>query len=177
MFSVSVNDERLQRPPDNREGRIRRGVRLPEGRHREDVRDEVSGQEEDQDEAGGDPRAEREDHALAGEHRRRLPVHRVHDLRLPHARQALLHIGPHERGRPALPPQPARGLQRDRDEVLRGGSNFRYDVHFCPDRRPVPRRHRVVQKINRLLEPPFGQPRNANDGRFNSSLRTEITFR
>lgn len=73
------------------------------------VRDEVSGQEAHQDEAGRDAGAQREDHAFARQHRGEpglaafsgqatgsragltcdilagLPVHRVHDVRLPHA--------------------------------------------------------------------------------------------
>ena len=77
------------------------------------------GQKTHQDEAGRDPGPEREDHAEPGGHNNtiygviilyplgvhgpRLPLHRLHDLRLPHPRQALLHPGPHERGRPPLP--------------------------------------------------------------------------
>lgn len=64
-----VNDERLQRPPHHRTRRLRRGVRLSKGRHRQDVRDEVSGQEAHQDEAGRDAGAERTDDAVAGQHR------------------------------------------------------------------------------------------------------------
>ena len=69
----------------------------------------VSGQEAHQDEAGRDPGAERAHHAEPCEHRPRLPLHSLHDLRLPHPRQALLHPRPHERRRPPLPPLP--GLQ------------------------------------------------------------------
>ena len=32
----------------------------------------------------------------------RLPIHRVHDLRLPHAGQTVFHPGPNERRGPAL---------------------------------------------------------------------------
>ena len=66
----------------------------------------VSGQEAHQDEAGRDPGAERAHHAEPREHRPRLPLHCLHDLRLPHPRQALLHPRPHERRRPPLPPLP-----------------------------------------------------------------------
>ena len=66
----------------------------------------VSGQEAHQDEAGRDPGAERAHHAEPCEHRPRLPLHCLHDLRLPHPRQALLHPRPHERRRPPLPPLP-----------------------------------------------------------------------
>lgn len=42
-LSVAAVDERLQRAPDHRQGRLRRGVRLPEGRHGQDVRHEMPG--------------------------------------------------------------------------------------------------------------------------------------
>lgn len=97
-FLLPADHERLQRAPDHRPGRLRRSVRLQEGRHGKDVsalpraggkgtavprlpmckpacrlncqvRHEVFGQEEDQDEAGGDAGAQRADHAVAGQHR------------------------------------------------------------------------------------------------------------
>ena len=55
------------------------------------------------------------EHAGAGEQ----PVHRVHDVRLLHARQALLHPRPHERGRPQLPPRLPRHLHRGGGTLLR----------------------------------------------------------
>lgn len=47
-----------------------------------------------------------------------LPIHRVHDIRVPHAGQALFYPGPDERWRPALSFVTTWRLQRGRDEVL-----------------------------------------------------------
>ena len=62
----------------------------------------MSGQEEDQDEAGGDTGTEREDHVESGEHRSRLSLHSLYDLRFPHPGQTLLHPRPHEWWRSSL---------------------------------------------------------------------------
>lgn len=78
MFTA--NDERLQRAPDNRPGWFRRGIRLPEGRHGKDVRDEVPRQEAHQDEAGRDSGVEREDNALASQYGGELLLSSYHHL-------------------------------------------------------------------------------------------------
>lgn len=64
-----TDDERLQRAPDHRARRLRRGLWLPQGRHGQDVRDEMSGQEAHQDEAGRDVGAQRTHHAVTSQYR------------------------------------------------------------------------------------------------------------
>ena len=61
------------------------------------------GQKTHQNEAGRDPCPEREDYVEPGVHGPRLPLHCLHDLRLPHPGQVMLHTRPHEWWRPSLP--------------------------------------------------------------------------
>lgn len=110
-----------------------------------------------------------------------LSVHRVHDVRFPHAGQALLHPGPNERRRPALPPQPAWGLRRARNAVLCCRGKWRCRLHraslrlivygFLGDLRP--RTH--AQKVHRVqgLETrqyPVGRARTRADLRLGTRL-------
>jgi len=60
----AAEHERLQRAQDHRPRRLRRGLRLPQGRHGQDVRHEVSGQEAHQAEAGRGARAQRARHVV-----------------------------------------------------------------------------------------------------------------
>lgn len=64
-----IDHERLQRASHNRTRRIRRSVRLQEGRHRQDVRHEVPGQETHQTQGRRNLVAQRTHDALARQHR------------------------------------------------------------------------------------------------------------
>lgn len=76
----------------------------------------------------------------------------MHDVRFPHAGQAVLHPGPDERRRPALPPEPARRLQRAGDEVLRGRGDSRARAH-------APALHRLQGPQARQHTPRRARPR------------------
>jgi len=43
LMEITVDDERLQRASNNRQGRLRWGIRLPESGYRQDVRHEMFG--------------------------------------------------------------------------------------------------------------------------------------
>lgn len=69
---VSVNNERLQCASNNRKRRFRGGLRVPEGGHRENVRDEVPRQEANKNEARRNFSAQRKDNAFGSQYRSKL---------------------------------------------------------------------------------------------------------
>ena len=61
-----LEHERLLCPQNYWPGRVRRGLRVQEGRHGQDVRHEMPGQKTYQNETRGNSCSQREDNALLG---------------------------------------------------------------------------------------------------------------